>query len=281
MRSPSFALFAFGYYVLAGLGVNLGYHRVLSHRSLKLTKWLERALVTVGLPAGTPVQWAGNHRYHHQHADTELDPHSPVHRGFWYAHVGWYLGSGNRLLCVLYCLAGPARMLVDAWMRPRTNQEHNYLAEDVASDPWYAQMSRPRPYAVAMHLHAAIPAAVTWWFWGLGGVAGFWLTLVALYNMGDAIDSVSHLYGTRLPGQTDSSRNGLLMGVLILGEGWHANHHRIPWSARHGLTSREFDWTWQVIRGLRAIGLATDIRIPVAAEMVAMSRSEGRNHAGN
>lgn len=267
MLSPSFALFAFGYYMLAGLGVNLGYHRVLSHRSLKLTKWFERVLVTVGLPAGTPVQWAGNHRYHHQHADTELDPHSPVHRGFWYAHVGWYLGSRNRLLCVLYSLAGPVRMLVDAWMRPRSNQEYNYLAQDVASDPWYRKMSRPGPFAVAMHLHAAIPAAVAWWFWGFGGLTGFWLTLVALYNMGDAIDSVSHLYGTTLPGQTDSARNGLLMGVLILGEGWHANHHRIPWSAKHGLNPGEFDWTWQVIRGLHAIGLAKEMRIPVMAEM--------------
>jgi hypothetical protein len=75
--------------------------------------------VILGLPAGTPVQWAGNHRYHHAHTDTPLDPHSPLHRGFWFAHVGWYIGSDNVALCILYSLAGPARMLVDAWMRPR------------------------------------------------------------------------------------------------------------------------------------------------------------------
>ena len=193
---PSFALFALAYYQLAGLGVNLGYHRVLAHRSLKLPLWLERALVTIGLPAGTPVQWAGNHRYHHQHTDTALDPHSPVHQGFWYAHVGWYIGSRSVVLSVLYALAGPARMLIDAWMRPRTNQEHNGLARDVAADRWYAWLSRPGPYAVAMHLHAAIPLAVAWRIWGGAGIAGVWIVLVALYNLGDAIDSVSHLYGT-------------------------------------------------------------------------------------
>ena len=151
--------------------------------------------MTIGLPAGTPVQWAGNHRYHHRHTDTELDPHSPVHQGFWYAHVGWYIGSRSVLLSVMYALAGPARMLIDAWMRPRTNQEHNGLAPDVAADGWYAWLSRPWPYAIAMHLHAAIPLVVAWRIWGAAGIAGVWIVLVALYNLGDAIDSVSHLYG--------------------------------------------------------------------------------------
>ena len=279
MLTPSFAIFALGYYWLAGLSVNLAYHRVLSHRSLKLAKWLERALVVVGLPAGTPVQWAGNHRFHHRHADTELDPHSPVRRGFWYAHVGWYLRSENRLLCVLYSLAGPLRMLIDAWMRPRSNQEFNHLAPDVEADPWYKKLSLPGPYAVAMHLHVAIPLAIAWRFWGLSGIAGFWVTLVALYNMGDAIDSVSHLYGSTIPGQTDFSRNSFLMGILILGEGWHANHHRLPWSAKHGLEPGQFDWTWQVIRGLKVIGLAHDVRVASRPDPSRVDSEESPNAA--
>jgi fatty-acid desaturase len=268
MLTVSFALFAIIYYQLAGLGVNLGYHRFLSHRSLKMPRWLERTLVTVGLPAGTPVQWAGNHRYHHMHSDTDLDPHSPVYRGFWYAHVGWYIGSRNMLLCILYSFAGPVRMLIDAWMRPRTNQEYNELAKDVAADKWYAWLSRPWPYALGMHLHAAIPILIAWHYWGIAGIIGFWITLATLYNMGDAIDSVSHLYGSTLPGQEDASRNSMLMGILLLGEGWHANHHRFPWSARHGLGSGQFDWTWQIIRTLRAFGLARDVRVPETKELV-------------
>ncbi len=216
MISLSFGLFFFTYYLLAGLGVNLAYHRVLSHRSLKLSKWLERTLVTVGLPAGTPVQWAGNHRYHHAHTDTELDPHSPVHRGFWYAHTGWYLRSKNVPLCVLYTLAGPVRMLVDAWMRPRTNQEHNDLAKDMASDGWYAFLSRPGPYLIAMHLHLGIPLAIAYWNWGWLGILWFWLTLALLYNLGDAIDSVAHLYGSRLPTQRDAARNNQILGAPII-----------------------------------------------------------------
>jgi fatty-acid desaturase len=275
MLTPSIALFILGYYLLTGLGVNLGYHRLLSHRSLKLPKWLERTLVIVGLPAGTPVQWAGNHRFHHKHTDTPLDPHSPAHKGFWYAHVGWYFRSSNVALCVLYSLAGPLRMLIDAWMRPRTNQEFNAMAPDVAADPWYGRLSRPWPYAIAMHIHLLLPALITGYLWGPGGLIVFSLTLVALYNMGDAIDSVSHLFGEELPGQNDRSRNGLVMGLLILGEGWHANHHRFPWSAKHGLHPGQFDWTWQVIRGLRAVGLASDIRIPTQEQLSGNCPMEG------
>jgi fatty-acid desaturase len=268
MWKPSVATFFLIYFLLAGIGVNLGYHRVLSHRSLRLPKWLERLLVIVGLPAGTPVQWAGNHRYHHAHADTPLDPHSPMHRGFWFAHVGWYIGSNNVILCVLYSLAGPLRILIDAWMRPWTNQQFNYLSADVISDHWYRRLSQPWPYAGAMHLHFLLPALVSWFFWGAGGLAVFWLTFVLLYNLGDSIDSVAHTFGWELAGQQDHSRNSFAMGILILGEGWHANHHRFPWSAKHGLGKRQFDWTWQVIRGLAALGLATDIRLPSEKDLL-------------
>ncbi len=266
MPRPSILIFVVVYYLLAGLGVNLGYHRVLSHRSLRVPRWLERLLVLVGLPAGTPVQWTGNHRFHHAHTDTPLDPHSPVQRGFWYAHVGWYIGTSNVFLCVLYSLAGPARMLLDAFMRPRTNQQYNYLARDVSADPFYRWLSRPRPYALFMLMHLGIAAGLAYWRWGIGGLAIFWITLAALYNMGDAIDSVSHMYGHRLSGQQDASRNSMVMGLLILGEGWHANHHRFPWSAKHGLARGQFDWTWQVIRLLRALGLAYVIRLPADAD---------------
>lgn len=262
MLRPSMAVFPVVYYFLAGLGVNLGFHRVLSHRSVRLPKWLERALVTLGLPAGTPVQWAGNHRYHHAHTDTPLDPHSPLQRGFWYAHVGWYIGTDNVLLCILYSLAGPLRMLFDAWMRPRTNQGFNFLARDVAGDGWYSRLSQPGPYAVAMHIHFVIPAILTHWLWGWAGTLMFYVTLLALYNLGDSIDSVSHMFGERIGDQRDCSRNSLIMGLLILGEGWHANHHLYPWSAKHGLRRWQFDWTWQVIRILALLGLAKDIRLP-------------------
>lgn len=260
--SSGLIVFCLVYYFIAGLGVNLGYHRVLSHRSLRVPRWLERSCVTLGLPAGTPIQWAGNHRFHHAHTDTPEDPHSPVYNGFWYAHCGWYLGTSNPLLCFLYSAAGPLRMLFDAWYRPRSNQQHNDLAKDVAKDPYYRFLSRPFGYAVGMLIHAAVPISIALTHWGIRGLLVYWLTLAALYNIGDSIDSVAHLVGKRPSANKDFSRNNAILGLLVLGEGWHANHHMLPWSAKHGLLPGQFDWTWQIIRGLKFFGLASDIKLP-------------------
>ncbi len=225
------------YYLLAGLGREPR----LSSRALapfvsSCPNGSSERLSSWGFRLGTPVQWVGNHRYHHAHTDTPLDPHSPIAHAASGMHTS--VGISDRTtysVCILYCLAGPLRMLVDAWMRPRTNQEFNALAPDVRADPWYRRLSRPWPYAVAMHLHFVVPALLAWYLWGIRGFAVLWITLAALYNMGDAIDSVSHMFGSELPGQADRSRNSSVMGLLILGEGWHANHHRFPWSAKHGL----------------------------------------------
>jgi stearoyl-CoA desaturase (delta-9 desaturase) len=261
--------FCVGYFLLAGMAINVAYHRVLSHRSLTLNRWLERLFVTLGLPAGTPIQWAGNHRWHHAHTDVPGDPHSPVLDGFWWAHVGWYIGTRNPVICFLYSIAGPLRVLYDGWHRPRSNQQFNHLAKDVAADPWYAFVSRPVPYQVLCTLHVLVLVGGGYLLFGLVGVAAAWGMLVIIFNLGDAIDSVAHLWGERPYAEVHQARNGLFMGIFTLGEGWHANHHSFPSSARHGLLPGQFDFIWYVLRGFERLGLAKDLRVPSAEEIEA------------
>jgi fatty-acid desaturase len=269
------ALVAFcaAYYFGAGLAINLGYHRVLSHRSLVLAKGFERFVVTLGLPAGTPVQWAGNHRFHHAHADRPGDPHSP-RDGFWHAHNGWYIGRTDALPCLVYALAGPLRVLFDGWHRPRSNQEHVHLAAEVATDPWYRFVSRPGPYLALAVAHVAVFFGGAYWLFGVAGVAALWLTLVVIFNLGDAIDSLAHIMGTMPYGGPDLARNHWFLGLFCLGEGWHAHHHRFPWSARHGLERGQWDGTWAIIRALRALGVARDVRVPAPEQIRAARATE-------
>lgn len=261
------ALLCLSYYFGAGLAINVGYHRYLTHRALRLEKWLGRLIITLGLPAGTPVQWVGNHRFHHQHTDDANDPHSPWHGGFWYAHVGWYIGTTNSYLCLLYALAGPLRILWDSWQRPRTNQQYNHLAKDVSADPYYNFISCPTPFLIANLLHILLPFGLAYWLAGVSGLGLLWLTLVVIYNIGDAINSVGHLYGSQPFKDQSQARNNWLLGYLALGEGWHANHHAFPQSARHGLKMSQFDWAWQVIRLLGYLGLAHDIITPTPSRI--------------
>jgi len=260
-------LYCLGYYLLAGLAISLGYHRCLSHRSFQLHKAVERLFITIGLPAGTPIQWAGNHRYHHQNADQPQDPHSPVQGGFWRAHVGWYIDTNNPWICFLYSLAGPLRTLYDGWYRPRTNQQFNYLAQDISKDPYYRFVSRPFPYFIASFLHVLAVYLPAYVLWGGGGILTMWLTSVIVYNVGDAVDSFAHLKGKRPYPSSHLARNNAVLGCLALGDGWHANHHQFPRSARHGLLPHQFDWSWSMICLLKKLGLASHIVVPSRNEV--------------
>jgi fatty-acid desaturase len=263
------------YYLFAGLAINLAYHRVLSHRSFVLHKSLERFLVTLGLPAGTPIQWAGTHRQHHRCVDAGGDPHSP-RDGFWHAHNGWYIGQRHPLPCLLYALAGPLRMLLDSWHRPRSNRQFDHLAADVAADPYYRWVSRPLPYQLIVIAHVTGFFGAAALLGGSVGVIALWATLVVLFNVGDAIDSVCHLTGDRPFAQAARAGNSRLLGYLALGDGWHANHHRFPWSARHGVLPGQPDWTDGTIRVIERLGLGAGAR-RVSADEVRRALQEDRH----
>jgi len=261
MMPTAMLLLCAAYFVLAALAVNLGYHRVLSHRAAVLAPWFERLIITLGLPAGTPIQWAGNHRQHHAFTDRDGDPHSPLH-GFWHSHVGWYIGMKHWLPCLAYALAGPVRTLIDGWHRPRSNQQHCHLAADIAADPYYRFVSRPAVYLLCAVTHVAVFYGLAFLAWGGNGVATLWVTQGIVYNLGDAIDSVGHLIGERPFPSRHLARNHWWLGYFTLGE-WHANHHQFPSSANTGLFPGQFDGTYQMCVMLEALGLAKNVkRVP-------------------
>ncbi|MGI9055710.1 MAG: acyl-CoA desaturase [Pyrinomonadaceae bacterium] len=264
-----FSLFAycFVFYLAAGLAINIAYHRGLSHRSFELKKPFERFFVLLGLPAGTPVQWVGNHRFHHRHTDENIDPHSPVKDGFWFAHNGWYTGTKNPFVCFLYSVAGPLRMIFDGWNRPRTNLQYNNLAADISGDKFYSFFSRPIPFMFACWLHVLIWFGFAYRVWGIFGFAALWVTLVFIYNIGDAIDSFAHLYGARPFAANHFARNNKWLGILTLGEGWHANHHVFPSSAKHGLLPNQFDAVWKIIGLFEKLKIIKNVRIPNAEQI--------------
>src|SRR4051812_7633829 len=90
-----------GMYVVSVMGVTLGFHRLLTHRSFATYRPVQYVLAILGSMAvqGPVIGWVADHRKHHAHADEEGDPHSPhvghapgvrgVLSGLWHAHVGW------------------------------------------------------------------------------------------------------------------------------------------------------------------------------------------------
>jgi fatty-acid desaturase len=261
------ALFTLTLMFFTAMGVVVGYHRMLTHRAVVFVRPLEIFLVLCGLGAGTPVQWVGNHRFHHAHADEPEDIHSPRHHGFWVAHCGWYLGTKSTLLSILYAFAGPLRTLFDAFWRPRTNQQHNALAKDVAADPVYAWLSRPLPYAAVLLGYVSLLWLLAYLVWGGAGLCAMTFVHLAAYTFGDLVNSAGHISGARVFATGDESRDNALISLLAFGDGWHNSHHAFPGSIRAGLLPGQLDPAYRFVKICARLGLAYGLREPDADEI--------------
>ncbi len=214
-------------YLLGGISASIIYHRILTHKAIVLQPWFEKMMVVLALPAGTPVQWVGTHRQHHLYTDVEGDPHSPNVDGFWYAHCGWYINSKNKFVCVIYALSGPFRMLFDGYWRPRNRLEYNHLANDIEEQPFYKWISRPLNYMLCLWLYLIVLVVTVFLVWKTTGILALWAILVIVYNLGDSVNSLGHLFGERF-GDKNKSRNNSVLAFFTFGEGFHANHHHAP-----------------------------------------------------
>lgn len=224
-------------WVFGSLGVTLGFHRLLTHRSFRTPKWLEYFLSWLGSLnwQGGPIRWTATHRLHHQHSDDDHDPHSPRH-GFFWSHALWCFKRNPQF---------------------DTYEQYSRYAGDLARDRGHVFLERTTPLwqfllAGALYLWGGWPCVI----WGV------FVRLVYVYHATWFVNSASHTWGYRSYETTDGSRNLWWVALLSFGEGWHNNHHAYPRSARHGLTRWEPDLTWLTIRLLALVGLVRDIRLP-------------------
>jgi fatty-acid desaturase len=225
------------YWVATGLGISMGYHRLHTHRGYKCPLWLEYFFGLCGSLSleGGPIFWVAVHRVHHQKSDRAGDPHSPLHGGFFWSHVGWIVfGEGNHTNTKLMSKYAPdlARHRFYVWL----NNWH-----------WL-------PLAVL----GVILFAIGGWsmmLWGVCVRTVFGLHATWLVN------SATHMWGGRRFATRDASRNNWWVAALTFGEGWHNNHHAHPTSIRHGLAWYEIDHSWILVNILKRIGLATDLKV--------------------
>jgi stearoyl-CoA desaturase (Delta-9 desaturase) len=224
------------YWMAICLGIGMGYHRLHTHRSYRVPKWFEYFLAMCGTLTleGGPLFWVATHRVHHQHSDTDHDPHTPKHGGFW-AHMGWILfGEGHHN---------------DTAVMAR-------YAPDLAADPFYRWLNTWHwvPLTVLGVACLAIGGVgLVLWVVPLRVVVGLHSTWL--------VNSATHMWGSRRFQTRDDSKNSWWVALLTFGEGWHNNHHAHPASARHGLAWYEVDVTWLHIKFLQLVGFADRVRV--------------------
>ena len=227
-------------------GLTGGYHRYFCHKSFKTSRVFQFVLAYVGAAAAQmgPLWWAGHHRSHHRHSDTDEDVHSPL-RGFFWAHAGWIMSPRNR----------------------RTKVE---WVPDLTKFPELCWLDRNH-YVAPISLGVALFALGEWLSavspqlgtsgWQLVVVALFCSTTV-LYHVTFAVNSLGHLFGSRRYETNDTSRNSFWLALVTGGEGWHNNHHRFPASERQGFYWWEVDPTHYALVVLSWFGIVWGIRGP-------------------
>ncbi len=248
--SPADLAIAMVMYLLTAIGITVGFHRLLTHRSFQTSKPVEYVFAALGSMAvqGPVISWVADHRKHHAHTDEEGDPHSPhvgheggmrgVLAGLWHAHSGWLMSTQGRA----------------DWKR---------YAPDLYEDRGMRTISRR--FVSLVFLSLAIPALAGYLVSGtLAGAATglLWGGLVRIFfvhHVTWSVNSVCHFLGSRRFETDDRSTNVFWLALPSLGESWHHNHHAFPRSAVHGLKRWELDPSALVISTMEKLGLARNV----------------------
>ena len=236
-------------YAVTAMGITLGYHRLLTHRSFTAPTWLRYLIVTcaaLSAQAG-PASWVAIHRQHHANSDGENDPHNSS-RGFWWSHIGWMLRLSPKHLS-------------ESWTAR--------FAPDVLSVPYYRYLERHFfLWTVVSNLVLYLMGGWSWLLW-----AGF-VRIAAVFHATWLVNSAAHTYGYRSYSTSDRSTNCWWVALLTFGEGWHNNHHAFPRSARHGLKWWEIDLSWTLLCFLERIGLVRRVQLPTENQKKRFERTD-------
>jgi stearoyl-CoA desaturase (delta-9 desaturase) len=247
---PADLAIAMAMYLLTAVGITVGFHRLLTHRSFQTSKPLEYLFAVLGSMAvqGPVISWVADHRKHHAHTDEEGDPHSPhighdggvrgVLAGLWHAHTGWLMSTQGRA----------------DWKR---------YAPDLYEDAGMRAISRR--FVPILLLGLMLPALAG--FLVSGNLAGaatglLWGGLVRVFfvhHVTWSVNSICHFLGSRRFDTEDRSTNVFWLALPSLGESWHHNHHAFPRSAVHGLRRWEVDPSGLLIATMERIGLAHNV----------------------
>ena len=256
---------AAGMYLVTAIGITVGFHRMLTHRSFQTSKPLEYGFAVMGSMAvqGPVNSWVADHRKHHAHTDEEGDPHSPhvghgdgisgVFRGLWHSHVGWLFAEQGRADWERYA----PDLAEDRGMR--------FISRHFV---WFVGLSLVLPALAGYLLTGTLVGAATGLLWG-GLVRIFYV-----HHITWSINSLCHFLGSRRFDIEDESTNVFWLALPSLGEAWHHNHHAFPRSARHGLRRWELDPSAVIISAMEKLGLARNVvRIAPERQAQKLARS--------
>ena len=223
------------FWIITGLGITMGYHRLFSHRSFKAHPMLDWMMIIFGAAAleNSALKWCSDHRRHHKHLDTEKDPYS-ITKGFFHAHMGWILENKP----------DPIDKVKDLEENPAIRFQYKY-------------------YFLLFIIFGLLLPISLGFIWGRPMGALFWgvlLRITLVHHFTYFINSLCHFVGTKPYNSKCTSGDAWYVALLTFGEGFHNYHHKFQWDYRNGVRWFHFDPSKWVIWCLSKIGLAKDLK---------------------
>jgi len=256
---------------------------------------------------GPASEWLKKHSKHHAFGETSADVHTPyvfdeTKRGIFKEQVFGFLHSFVMWAFREPSLMRPKHMTVEQWkahmlanppdaatFRYRDSDAYHWEVRDkdgkivvstetliqkrwarlvdtivgIENDKVVQGISHPLVYVSILTVSVAAP-------WYLGGIT-IWESLARICFLNwvtFCVNSVCHLWGEQPFRTPDNSRNNAVIEILALGEGGHNTHHKSELWAQHGIFAWQFDLSAHLIKGLRLVGLASDLRLPSRQEIV-------------
>ncbi|XP_042315711.1 stearoyl-CoA desaturase [Sceloporus undulatus] len=240
---PLTLLWALLCFVLSGLGITAGAHRLWSHRSYKATLPLRIFLAIINSMAfqNDIYEWARDHRAHHKFSETDADPHN-ASRGFFFSHIGWLLVRKH----------------------PDVIEKGKKLdLSDLKSDK--VVMFQRRYYKASVVIMCfLIPSFVPWYYWGESFYNSFLIAAILRYtvilNATWLVNSAAHMYGNRPYDKHINPRENHFVVFGALGEGFHNYHHTFPFDYSTSEFGARWNFTTGFIDFMRYLGLASDCK---------------------
>lgn len=232
-----------------------GSHRYFAHRSFKTSRAFQLFLAVLAASGGQrgPIWWANHHRNHHKTSDQPDDPHSPVHRGIWFAHMGWFMDP-RYVDTDLDAVKDLARYPELVWV----NKYHYFF---------------PQVLLIATYLVGEYTSVLGGL--GLGISALVWIFIFSTVLSAQAtfvVNTFTHgmkrnFFNLRRFNTSDTTTNSWLLCIPTMGASWHNNHHRFMNSARAGFYWWELDLTYLVLKLLSLFRIVWDLQ-PVPAHII-------------
>lgn len=212
-------------------------HRYAAHNMFVMNKFWERffyvfTMICQGSSYLSARAYGILHRLHHEYADTDKDPHSPQHS----KSVMDMMWKTYKVYAAVYYNTEPVE-------EKFTKNIPSWYKFDAFAGSWPVRL-----FWAAFYITFYILFATHWWMY---------LLLPIHFFMGPVhgviINWYAHKFGYKNFSTDNTSVNLMPVDVLMMGEGYHNNHHKHPGRSRFSSKWYEFDVTYLIIRVLNFV----------------------------